>query len=663
MDKEETSIHWHGIILPNFQDGVPYLTTPPIKPKTTFTYRFPLKHSGTYWYHSHTGLQEQIGVYGGIVVHPKKQTIEYDKEIVLVLSDWTDENPSDVLKTLKRGSEWYSIKKKTVQSLNKVIKKKALGTQLKMWKRRMPGMDISDVYYDRFLINGKESQTYTDFNEGEKVRIRVMNAASSTYFWLSFGGENPMMISSDGVDVQPFHTNKVLQGVAETYDFIVSIPKDKAIELKAFAQDGSGFVSAVFGKGTLLTAPEIPKPDLIEQMKMMSKMHSMKGEHDNKMKMMGKMHPIEEGKMKMDKPNKEKMPHHHNGMHKMGMTADKKFSYDQLKALEKTSFPKDLPVKKIELNLTGNMWRYIWSINGKTLSEVDKIKIKRGEVVRVTLNNKTMMHHPMHLHGHFFRVLNKNKEYSPLKHTVDVPPMASITIEFYADKTNDWFFHCHVLYHVDSGMARVFSYGDPRNPKMEKYPLNQLLNMDKHWFKWGQVGLMSNRADLNLTASNTRNQILFDGTFGWVNNQYQENKNFEFDVSYERFLGDYFRLYGGLNAENETENDLRDVDYSARAGIRYLLPYFINFDISLDSKLRPQLDLEYEVLLFPRLALEAKWEWQLDFGAVEELPTDKNWKQEHETNIGLEYILSKNASIIVSYSNKYGYGGGLRVRF
>ena len=529
-----------------------------------------------------------------------------------------------------------------------MIKNKALGAQLKMWKKRMPGMDISDVYYDRFLINGKEHQTYPSFKEGEKVRVRVINAAASTYFWLSFGGENPIMISSDGVDVQPFHTNKILHGIAETYDFIVSIAKDRAIEIKAFAQDGSGFVSAVLGRGTLSQAPNIPKPDLIEQMKMMSKMGSIRENN---------------AKMKMNKAsNQEK--HNDNGMHKIGMTDDKKFNYDQLKALEKTAFPKDLPVKEIELNLTGNMWRYIWSINGKTLSEADKIKIKREEVVRVTLNNKTMMRHPMHLHGHFFRVLNKNKEYSPLKHTVDVPPMGSVTIEFYADKTNDWFFHCHVLYHVDSGMARVFSYGDPKNPKMDKYPINNILKIDNQWFKWGRADLLSNRTDLSLTASNTRNQIILEGTFGWVNNQYQKNRNFEVDASYEYFLGDYFRIYGGLNAEeDEVENDLKDVDYSARVGIRYLLPYFVDLDVSLDNKLRPQIGLDYEILLFPRLALEAAWEWQLDFGAIERLPGGKKWEQEHQVNIGLEYILSNNLSLTGSYSNQYGYGGGFRMRF
>ena len=165
------------------------------------------------------------------------------------------------------------------------------------------------------------------------------------------------------------------------------------------------------------------------------------------------------------------------------------------------------------MNLTGNMWRYVWSINGKVLSEVDKIRIQRGEITRIVLNNKTMMHHPMHLHGHFFRVLNKNGDYSPLKHTVDVPPMSQVTIEFDANAKGDWFFHCHVLYHMKGGMARVLSYGDKRDLRLKDYPLSRILNTDRHWFKWGEASVMSNRLDLELTMANTKNQIMLEGIF------------------------------------------------------------------------------------------------------------------------------------------------------
>ena len=194
--EEETSVHWHGLILPNFQDGVPYLNTPPIEPGHTLKYEFPIVHNGTYWYHSHTGLQEQQGVYGTIVIEPKEKKIAYDKELVLVFADWTDENPKQVLKNLKRRNEWYAIKRNTVTPLARVIAQGGLGAQLKFWKQRMPGADIADIYYDAYLTNGAKQQEYPDFKPGEKVRVRMINASASTYYWLTFGGETPTLISA-----------------------------------------------------------------------------------------------------------------------------------------------------------------------------------------------------------------------------------------------------------------------------------------------------------------------------------------------------------------------------------------------------------------------------------------------------------------------------------
>ncbi len=178
----ETSIHWHGLLLPNFYDGVPYLTTPPIKPGGIQKYEFPLKQSGTYWYHSHTMLQEQSGVYGSIVIEPIEKKLDFDKELVLVLSDWINEKPMNALRTLKRGSEWYQIKKGTANPLNRVISRGALGAQLKFWKQRMNGADIADIYYPAFLINGKQKQEYPDLKPGEKVRLRIIDGAASTSF-------------------------------------------------------------------------------------------------------------------------------------------------------------------------------------------------------------------------------------------------------------------------------------------------------------------------------------------------------------------------------------------------------------------------------------------------------------------------------------------------
>jgi FtsP/CotA-like multicopper oxidase with cupredoxin domain len=247
----ETSIHWHGLLLPNFYDGVPYLNTPPIESGQTLKYEFAIKQSGTYWYHSHTMLQEQIGVFGSFVIHPKAEILEYDRELVLILSDWTNEKPINVLRNLKRGTEWYNYRKGTATPLNQVIKRGAFSAQLNFWSQRMEGADIADIYYSAFLINGEQSIEYPDFKAGDKVRLRIINGAASTQFWMTFGGEDPLLVSSDGIDVVPVKRNKTFIAIAEAYDFIVTIPGDGKIEFKISAQDGSGTASAYLGAGTI----------------------------------------------------------------------------------------------------------------------------------------------------------------------------------------------------------------------------------------------------------------------------------------------------------------------------------------------------------------------------------------------------------------------------
>lgn len=423
----ETSVHWHGLLLPNFYDGVPYLTTPPIKPGTTFKYEFALNQSGTYWYHSHTMLQEQSGVYGSFVIKPKTPTLEYDKELVLMLSDWTNEKPHNVLRNLKRGNEWYSMKKGTSTPLNKVIRRGAFGAQLNFWRQRMEGADVADVYYPAFLINGEETIEYPEFNPGEKIRLRIIDGAASTSFWMTFGGSMPMLVSSDGLDVVSVSKNKTFIGVAETYDFIVTVPDDGKMEFRITAQDGSGQASAFIGKGKVIPAIDVTRPDKIGMMKKMAKMDMKMGAHalkfqpkkDERYKIKAEygmqMGDMKDMNMSENSSIKEKTDHskmNHSAMNmtksvsknkssmqmkdatvkdsdiKMGeMAMFSEYNYDYLKSLKKTNYDKSLPVNEILLNLTGNMNRYIWSMNGVPLSEADNIKIKGGAVTRITFNN------------------------------------------------------------------------------------------------------------------------------------------------------------------------------------------------------------------------------------------------------------------------------------
>ena len=692
----ETSVHWHGLILPNFYDGVPYLTTPPIKAGTTFQYRIPINQSGTYWYHSHTMLQEQKGVYGSIVIHPKEKTLEYDKDLVLLLSDWTNEKPMNVLRNLKRGNEWYQVRKGTAVPLSRVIKEGALGAQFKFWRDRMEGADIADIYYPAFLSNGKKLAEYPEFKSGEKVRLRFINASASTYYWMDFGAGNPTIVSSDGVDVTPVNKSRFLFGIAETYDVIVTIPNG-TLEVTATAQDGSGSTSIRLGSGKLFPATVIDRPNKVAMMKQMAKMdmkmgapamagNQKKNTPEALLKKYGMQMDMKDGKidnqmnmkmddqklmnddhmqMEMDKKKdmkKDSMPMSHNMsmMEKDSRSFDYNtrktyFNYDFLKAKENTTYKEDLPVNDLLLNLTGNMQRYVWSINGVPLSETDKIKIKGGEVTRITLNNLTMMHHPMHLHGHYFRVINENGERSPLKHTVNVPPMQKVVIEFYNEEYGDWFFHCHVLYHMMGGMARVFSYNTPRDERMKDYPVTKLIEETDHYYSWGRARAGSNFSELNLISSNIRNEFSLRAELDY-------NKNAEVEVNYNRYINDWMRVYAGLNTETSTPNSYDTFNTVGLVGIKYFTPYRFNVDVSMDNQLRPRIRLDRELLIFPRIFLEGEYEYRADFGWVNDIG-NTSYQGETQWLVGASYILSRNFSVQGNYNNRYGWGGGFLARF
>jgi hypothetical protein len=711
----ETSVHWHGILLPNFFDGVPYLTTPPIMPGETQKYEFPLIQSGTYWYHSHTMLQEQSGVYGSIIIEPKEKTLEYDSDLVFLLSDWTEQKPMNVLRNLKRGNEWYNIKKGTATPLSMVIGRGGFGAQLNFWKQRMEGADIADIYYNAFLNNGQITTEYPEFKPGDKVRVRMINGSTSSQFWLTFGGKDPLLVSADGLNVEQVSRNKTFIAIAETYDFIVTIPPAGKVEIRAMAQDGSGTTSAFLGSGNVLLAPEVPRPDKIGMMMKMAKMDMRMGAPAMKlnpseekpqemmenwgMQMDGKMdgmkmdHSVmDHSKMKKETESKPamKMSHMDSSMNQMdhskmnsnesmektmsndqkmgmkdsmgempGMDMYSEYNYDYLQAIEKTNFDEDIPVNEVLLNLTGNMWRYIWSMNGVPLAEADQIKIEGGKVTRITLNNLTMMHHPMHLHGHFFRVINAKGEYSPLKHTVNVPPMQKITIEFEGTEYGDWFFHCHVLYHLMGGMARVFSYDTPRDPRLKGFPLSKMLKEGNQMFNWGTAEVASHMTEINLRSSNIRNQFNLNMEYGY-------NQNMEAEFTYERYLYDYFRVFAGVNMENEIPESLDEISTTAIVGIRFLTPYLFNLDVRLDHKLRPEIRINREIMIFPRTSIFGVYEYQMDFGLTNTLPEigeNADYKGETTWSAGVNYIFSRNFSVMGSYDNRFGAGGGLTVRF
>jgi len=565
----------------------------------------------------------------------------------------------------------------------------------------MEGADIADIYYHAFLNNGQFTTEYPDLKPGEKVRVRLINGAASSQFWVTFGGNDPLLVAADGLDVEPISRNKTFIAIAETYDFIVTIPQSGKVEIRAMAQDGSGTTSAFLGNGSPILAQVLPRPDKIGMMMQMAKMDmrmgapamkmnpskenpqemmenwGMKMDHSKMEKkratksamkmsnMDSSMNEMDHSKMNHDSSMKKPMPNDQQMEMKdsMGQMPDMdmfaEYNYDYLKSPEKTNFDKDLPVNEVLLNLTGNMWRYIWSMNGVPLAEADKIKIEGGKVTRITLNNLTMMHHPMHLHGHFFRVINDKGEYSPLKHTVNVPPMQKITIEFEGTENGDWFFHCHVLYHMMGGMARVFSYDTPRDPRLKGFPLKKLLNETDEYYTWGSADITSHMTEVNLVSSNIRNQFNFNLEFGY-------NQNMEAEVTYERYLYDYFRVFAGVNMENEIPESLDEISTTTIVGIRFLTPYLFNLDVRLDHKLRPEIRINREIMIFPRTSIFGRYEYQMDFGWTNTLPEtgeNANYKGETTWAAGVNYIFSRNFSVMGSYDNRFGTGGGLTVRF
>ena len=705
--KTEASLHWHGLLVPNIEDGVPYVTTPPIMPGTTRTFEYPLVQSGTYWFHAHTGFLEQLGVYGSIVIQPQEPSQKVDHDLVILMSDWTDEKPEYILKNLKRRTEWYSIRKGNSQSLNRIIQHKAVGAYLRQSMMKMAPMDISDVYYDRFLINGKDTIRYPDIKPGQTVRLRVINGGGSTYFHVNYAGGPMTLVAADGIPVQPVAVNRRLVGLGETYDFIVTVPAGGAFEVRASAQDGTGYATALLGSGPVHHAPTVPRPDLYKLTANMSKMGGMgmgtmsMGRADTTAKantamnsptthdmaaMPGMDHSkMDMGQMAMSQPKptkkapaKAKKPDSMPGMDhsqmdmgsKHGTMAGMKpgesmsmmdeqntIDYGILKATEPIVFPANHPIREIPLTLSGNMFRYIWGFNGQPLSRADVIQIRRGEIVRLRMTNNTMMMHPIHLHGHFFRVLNGQGDYSPLKHSVNVSPMESVTIEFMADDEKDWVFHCHVLYHLLSGMVRVISYGDkPDAATAQMQKMHSKEMGDNTPFVWGYVqpGYPINYGKLNV--SNNKNAIVAQGELDWRTNSY------EFDLDYERYFGDWFRVFAGVDGGNEpflrrttaNTNDPPPADnrkiLRAVAGVRYMLPFLIESEAKVDARGNVRLQLSGQQLLFPRLEFTYQTQWLIG-GYV-------------RAHVELQYTLTKNLFIHTDYDTRYRTaGGGLGYNF
>jgi len=479
----------------------------------------------------------------------------------------------------------------------------------------MGPMDLSDVGYDAFLVNG-QTESLLNANPGETIRIRLINAAASSYFNVEFAGEVMTIVASDGVDVEPIKVKRLRIALAETYDVIVKVPDSKAYELRATSEDGTGKASVFIGAGEKILAPNIPKPNLFL---VDHSMHNMSGLDINMEMKFGKV---------MDH-SMHSMPN--RNMNKSAII-EYMTDYKSLRATRDTSLSSVAPTREVTLDLTGNMERYVWNFNEKTLRESDKILIKKGEVVSFILNNKTMMHHPIHLHGHFFRVLNGQGARSPLKHTVNVAPMEKVTIEFEANEEKDWFFHCHNLYHMKAGMARVVSYEN--TTRATPSILAKLAHDD--WYLTGDIGSFFNMTYGMLRASNTRNaiEVEYDSNY---------KKEYDTEIIYARSITRFMDVYAGGNFEREgKEGKTKD---TAIVGIKYMLPMLIESNLRINSMGRSQLSLSSDLQLTERNKFE--WSWN----------TDKKYR------VGLSYELNKMFLITSLYDSDFKWGAGIRIKF
>ncbi len=519
---EKTSIHWHGLLLPNRFDGVPKVNYPGVPPGETFEAGpFEVRQYGTYWYHSHSGLQEQLGHYGPLVIDPADGTpFDYDREHVVVLSDWTFEDPYDILANLKKGEHYYNFQQQTVGEFWRDVSEDGFWSTLKnrlRWDRmRMSATDLSAVRAPTYtyLMNGQApGANWTGlFNPGERVRLRVINASAASIFDVRVPGLEMDVVQVSGQNVEPVATDEFRIGTAERVDVIVEPTEDRAYTVFAESLDRSSYA-----RGTLAPREEMdgPVPESRERptltMAAMGMDHGnmgdgdmegmnhgdmgdmgemdrggMSGEQEGGMDMSGSnplrppgtlpepvMHDPDDthGPAEAGLPMMTKSRLHEPGIG-LGNDGWRVLTYDQLKALdEKEEFR--APDREIEMHLTGNMERFMWGINGVEFSDADPIRIEHNERVRLTMVNDTMMNHPMHLHGQFMELENGHGERAPLIDTITVKPAERVSLLIDGHEKGPWFFHCHILYHMDAGMARIF-YVEPAPESDEEFYYDQV---------------------------------------------------------------------------------------------------------------------------------------------------------------------------------------------
>ncbi|MNQ06240.1 Copper resistance protein A precursor [compost metagenome] len=484
--QQDTSIHWHGIILPANMDGVPGLSFQGIAPDGLYEYRFTLHQNGTYWYHSHSGLQEQAGVYGPLVIDAREpEPFEYDRDYVVMLSDWSDQAPEHLMHTLKKQSDYYNRHKRTVGDFIEDVSRDGWATTVAdrtMWaEMKMSPTDLADVsgVTYRYLMNGQTPETnWTGtFKPGEKLRLRLINGSAMSYFDVRLPGLKMTVVAADGQYVQPVSVDELRIAVAETYDVIVEPGNERAYTLFAQSMDRSGFARGTLALSQGLSAA-VPSPDprpLISMADMGMDHGAMAGMDHSQMSGMdhGSMagmgnamqtHPASETDnplvdMQTMSPS-AKLADPGIGLRNNGRRV---LTYADLKS----TFPDPdgrEPSRTLELHLTGHMEKFAWSFDGIPFADAQPLRLTYGERLRITLVNDTMMTHPIHLHGLWSDLEDEQGRFQVRKHTIDMPPGTRRSYRVTADALGRWAYHCHLLFHMEMGMFREVRVDEPGSP-------------------------------------------------------------------------------------------------------------------------------------------------------------------------------------------------------
>ncbi len=733
---EPTTVHWHGIILPWQMDGVMGVSQEGIPPGATFQYKFKLLQSGTYWYHSHAGMQEQQGLYGAFIIEPEiPPSYHYDQDVVIVLSDWSNTDANEIFNNLKKNGDYYSVYFPLQPSLSKFMhdyesaspkqRKQICSNYSEMQQMRMSIYDLSDVAYDAYLLNGHSNNCPWSkrVNVGDTVRLRFIGAAGSTIFNIKIPSTTMQVVHVQGNDVEPFDVSSFTLAPGETLDVLVKITEQRPYIIYAESRDTLG---AAYG--ALLTAEnqqvnyskvaKFPEPSPVNQT-MMTIMMDQTPTNDSHSMPQSINHATMNHSMHMPThtmPQKTAPPHSMH-MSNMNMSAIKMHDepqiigtrvtqpsenyltsqnifYRKLTASNITNDPNRRADGEIKIELFGYMDRYIWFMNGLPEYLAKPLVLKPNQRYRIVFINNTMMYHPMHIHGHWFILRKGSGEHDPLLHTINVAPGATITVDLDTDASGQWFFHCHLLYHMSAGMAQVVQYSDlpavtcgQQSPtdivKNSEYVNRPIVQVDKlrdipkgivnHPEGHMQHFWLSNNIDISFDPINNVQELDFTGMYGYDYNKLQLFVNdaelehgkvsyADMDIFYWHLINQFWAVKGGLNY---FYRPAEKPYWQPGIGIEGIMPYFI--EPNLRAYYRngsAKFDLQFE----RNTQITDRWIIQLGIRSILATKTIERMQvgvglNEMRYYIGPIYTINPWLSMFMQYEYQHNYGAFKRLQY